>query len=226
MGADAAAAAPGAGGATTPRRVALLLGVGVLGGLASGLLGIGGGLVVVPILGAWLRVPIKVAVGTSLLTVLTTSVVGVATEYLVAPQNLHGREAVALAAGAVLGSLLGARLIARTAPGLLAKLMAFVLVVAALRMAGAFRLLGLDGEGAAPPIVGDAAIVFAHLGTGVGAGVVAMMFGVGILFGLYNLGRLVLGLYLVRGWTSLMLMNLLTSGAVMICGTDNEVETR
>ena len=43
-----------------------------------------------------------------------------------------------------------------------------------------------------------------------------LLFGVGILYGIYSVGRIILGLYVVRGWASLILINLLTSGAVMI----------
>jgi uncharacterized protein len=123
-------------------RAALLLFVGLLAGVAAGLLGIGGGLLVVPILGGWLGVPLKRAVGTSLLTVLATSSVSVVAEAFVAPQNLQWLEAVSLAVGATLGALVGAKLVARTPPPTLALLMAIVLVVGALRMAGVLDVSG------------------------------------------------------------------------------------
>jgi len=157
---------------------AVLLAVGALAGLAAGLLGIGGGLLVVPILGAWLAVPLKRAVGTSLLTVLATSTVSVVTESAVAPENLRWLEALSLAAGATLGAVLGAKVVARTPPRTLARLMAIVLVVAALRMAGLLDLRADADPSRAEPLHG-LALVAAHGLTGVGAGLVATMFGVG-----------------------------------------------
>ena len=150
------------------------LAVGLAGGLASGLLGIGGGLVVVPLLAAWLGMPIKRAVGTSLVVVALTGAVGVAAEGVVAPSNLRWTAAGVLAAGAMIGSWIGARAIARTPPRTLALMMAAVLVVAAARMA---HLVGgvAIGAGALPSWARHAA----HLAAGLGAGVIGSLFGVG-----------------------------------------------
>lgn len=150
--------------------------VGVVAGVMSGLLGIGGGLIVVPILTGWLHVPIKRAIGTSLLAVLVTASVGVVTETLVAPSNLHWRAAGVLAAAAVAGAWMGTRLLARIPSMLLARLMALVLVAAALRMSG---LLDAHVAQAAEPGPLAIAIVAAHAGTGLLAGVVGALFGIG-----------------------------------------------
>src|SRR5690349_14077930 len=87
--------------------------VGLVAGLASGLLGIGGGLVVVPLL---------------------TASVGVATELVVAPSNLRWGPAAVLATAAIAGAWIGARAVAATRPRVLGVLMAVVLVIAAVRM--------------------------------------------------------------------------------------------
>jgi uncharacterized membrane protein YfcA len=151
--------------------------IGVVGGLAAGLLGIGGGLVVVPLLTAWMDVPLKRAVGTSLLVVLVTSAVGVATEALVAPQNLRWGAALPLAAGALAGAVLGAKLVARTAARTLALLLAALMLISAAKMAGAFEALaGLPRLGAEPaPLL----LAIGHLAAGFAAGVLAAMFGIG-----------------------------------------------
>ena len=50
--------------------IALALLIGVIAGTASGLFGIGGGIIIVPMLMAWLALPIKTATGTSLVAML------------------------------------------------------------------------------------------------------------------------------------------------------------
>ena len=159
-----------------PVSPALGLLVGALAGLLSGLLGIGGGLIVVPILSAWLHMPIKRAIGTSLLAVLVTASVGVVTEMIVAPDNLRWRAALVLAAAAVAGAWIGGRLLARMSALLVARLMAVVLAVAALRMSG---LLDAALMPTTEPAWGAGAILAAHGVTGVIAGIVGAMFGIG-----------------------------------------------
>jgi uncharacterized membrane protein YfcA len=83
-----------------------------LGGLASGFLGIGGGLIVVPILSAIVGLPMHIAVATSMLTMTFTSISGVSTHIMLG--NVRIEYAIPL----VIGILLGAQLGARTAKGL------------------------------------------------------------------------------------------------------------
>jgi uncharacterized membrane protein YfcA len=149
--------------------------IGALGGLAAGLLGIGGGLIVVPLLTAWLHVPLKRAVGTSLLVVLVTSCVGVATEAIVAPANLRWAAALPLALGALVGAVLGAKLVARTSPRVLGMLLAALMLVSAVKLAG----LVPHWESASSGALGPVALLVAHALAGLAAGVLAAMFGVG-----------------------------------------------
>jgi hypothetical protein len=78
-----------------------------LGGLASGFLGIGGGLVVVPILAAIVGLPMHLAVATSMLTMIFTSISGVSTHIILG--NVLIAYAVPLVIGIVVGAQLGAR---------------------------------------------------------------------------------------------------------------------
>lgn len=150
--------------------------VGALGGLAAGLLGIGGGLIVVPLLTAWMDVPVKRAVGTSLLVVLVTSALGVLTESVVAPQNLRWAAALPLAIGALAGAIAGARLVARTTPRRLVLLLVGLLVLASLEMAGILEIAGLPRPVAEPaPLV----LLAGHAIAGLVAGVLSSMFGIG-----------------------------------------------
>ncbi len=50
--------------------MALGLLIGLIAGVASGLFGIGGGIIIVPMLMAWVALPIKTATGTSLVAML------------------------------------------------------------------------------------------------------------------------------------------------------------
>jgi uncharacterized membrane protein YfcA len=86
----------------------ILLGVGLLAGICSGMFGIGGGVVIVPILIALLHFDQKVAVGTSLGALMLPVSIGAVVRYYQAGQ-LDIIVAVAVAAGLVLGAFLGAK---------------------------------------------------------------------------------------------------------------------
>jgi uncharacterized membrane protein YfcA len=77
------------------------------GGLASGFLGIGGGLVVVPILDGIVGLPIHLAVATSRLTMIFTSFSSVSTHIMLG--NVRIDYAIPLIIGILLGAQSGAR---------------------------------------------------------------------------------------------------------------------
>lgn len=92
-------------------RLALLLPVGFGVGVLTGLVGIGGGFLIVPALVLLARLPMRQAVGTSLLVIAMNSAAGLAGYLGVVPLDwafLAGFTAVA-AVGAVAGTALGAR---------------------------------------------------------------------------------------------------------------------
>ncbi len=78
-------------------------------GIASGFLGIGGGLIVVPILAAYVGLPIHLAVATSMVTMIFTAISSVSTHILL------GDVLIDYAIPLVIGILLGAQLGAKTA---------------------------------------------------------------------------------------------------------------
>lgn len=94
----------------------LLLGIGLGAGILGALMGLGGGIFLVPLLTVLLHLPIRVAVGTSLVAVIATSA-GVAA---FAPRGRGGDVGLALrlemitTAGAIAGSLLAGIMSART----------------------------------------------------------------------------------------------------------------
>jgi uncharacterized protein len=80
--------------------------IGALAGLASGLLGIGGGLVIVPMLAGWLGMPLKRALGTSLASIVAIVVPGTIVHAILG--NIDWAIALVLAIGAVGGARVGA----------------------------------------------------------------------------------------------------------------------
>ena len=75
-------------------------------GLVSGLLGIGGGLVIVPLLAGWLGMPLKRSLGTSLAAIVGMVVPGTVVHALLG--NIDWPLALVLSLGAVPGARLGA----------------------------------------------------------------------------------------------------------------------
>ena len=85
--------------------------IGLAGGIFSGLLGVGGGVVMVPLLVLWGGYGQRDAHAVSLGAIIPISAAGVVT--FGAAGEIRIWEALALAAGSILGAQAGARLLAR-----------------------------------------------------------------------------------------------------------------
>jgi uncharacterized protein len=99
---------------TTPPETARLdsrqvLGIGMVGGVMSGLFGVGGGIVMVPLLAVWAGIPHRHAHALSLGAIIPISIVGVL--MYGAAGEIRPDYAVALALGAILGARVGTRLL-------------------------------------------------------------------------------------------------------------------
>jgi uncharacterized membrane protein YfcA len=88
-----------------------LVAIGLAGGVLSGLLGVGGGIVMVPLLVIWAGYAQRDAHAMSLGAIVPISVAGVLTYGIAGEVRLP--EAVALAAGAIGGARIGAGLLSR-----------------------------------------------------------------------------------------------------------------
>jgi uncharacterized membrane protein YfcA len=88
------------------KTIALGVGLGFFGGIASGLLGIGGGTLIVPILTIALGMPIHYATATSMFTMIFTSISAVAKYYQ--SSLIDFPVALTLAAGSIIGAQVGA----------------------------------------------------------------------------------------------------------------------
>ncbi|GGH36557.1 sulfite exporter TauE/SafE family protein [Microbacterium album] len=101
----------GALGARGPRAILVLVAIGLFSGFLSGLFGVGGGVVIVPLLIMFAAFSQKLASGTSSASIVPTAAVGVIT------YAIHGDvdwlAALLLAAGAVFGAQVGTRLLHR-----------------------------------------------------------------------------------------------------------------
>jgi uncharacterized membrane protein YfcA len=85
--------------------------IGLGGGLLSGLLGVGGGIVMVPLLVLWAAYAQRDAHAISLGAIIPISIAGIAT-YGVAGEVRYW-QAIGLAAGSIVGARIGAELLAR-----------------------------------------------------------------------------------------------------------------
>jgi hypothetical protein len=104
--------------------------IGIGAGGLSGLLGIGGGLVLVPGFTGWLRLPIKEAIGTSLACVAVLAVPGTITHALLG--NIDWLYALPLCVGIVPGARLGSHLAIRSSDRTLRLIVGIVLGTLAL----------------------------------------------------------------------------------------------
>jgi uncharacterized membrane protein YfcA len=107
-------------------------GVGLVAGVAGGLFGVGGGVVIVPALVLWFGLDQHRAHATSLAAI--TAIAGAALIPFLADGAVDVSAALALLAGAAVGAYTGARLMARIPPLWLARGFFALLVIAAVRM--------------------------------------------------------------------------------------------
>jgi len=111
-----------------------LAAVGVAAGLLAGLLGIGGGIIIVPGLIWAAGLDRHTASGTSLVAILPIAIVAAVT-YAVAPGGAFELEASAIfVGGSLAGAILGARVNARVSERALRTAMAFITLVFGLRL--------------------------------------------------------------------------------------------
>lgn len=115
--------------ASPSRAIAL----GLLAGILAGLLGIGGGLVIIPGLVLWLGLTQHEASGTSLAAVVATS--GSALISFGIEGAVDWQAAALIAIGALVGVSIGARVIHRIPAKVLARTFSAVVLIAAIRMA-------------------------------------------------------------------------------------------
>lgn len=106
---DAASAAPPPQPVLTPKQLAQGVGIGLVAGLAAGYVGLGGGFLMIPLMLAWLSIPMKLASGTSLIAVMCIAIPGAITQGMLG--NIDYVIGLATAIGTIPGAYLGARFV-------------------------------------------------------------------------------------------------------------------
>lgn len=106
---------------------------GIIAGVMSGFLGIGGGIIMIPCMVMVLGIPMQTAVGVSLAVIIPTAVMGCLRHHALG--NVDWSVFLPLALGAVVGALLGVEIV-RLVPAEIAKrIFGILLVVVGLQMA-------------------------------------------------------------------------------------------
>ena len=85
--------------------------IGLVAGVASGYVGLGGGFLMVPLMVSWIGLPMKLSSGTSLIGIVLLAIPGVIEQGLLG--NIDYLVGIATAVGTVPGAFIGARLITR-----------------------------------------------------------------------------------------------------------------
>ncbi len=124
-----------------PLRLALGLAAGLLVGAMTGFFGVGGGFLIVPTLAIFLALSMRLAVGTSLAIITTTSVMGLVA-HLVAGRGLDLGVTGAMTAACVAGAVIGAALCGRLPQRPLGRGLAALLVTVAAYLIASAAFLG------------------------------------------------------------------------------------
>ena len=143
---------------------------GLIGGLLSGIFGVGGGIVMVPLLMALVHMDQRLAATTSLAAIVPTSIAGSLT-YLAAG-HIDLVAGGIIAAGAVIGAVIGSRLLRRIPLVWLRWLFIVLLLVVAARM-----VMVEPERGAALDL--SWLVVLGYLALGLVMGIASGLFGIG-----------------------------------------------
>lgn len=114
------------------RECAIALVIGLVAGVASGYVGVGGGFLMVPLMMQLLHLPMKMTSGTSLIAVFILAIPGTVTQALMG--NVQWLAGISIAIGSIPGAYLGSRLIPRVPERALRFLFAGMLILAAILM--------------------------------------------------------------------------------------------
>lgn len=114
---------------TPSTRRAMIVAIGAVTGLATGLFGVGGGFLVVPALVVALGWPMQSAIATSLLVIVINSIASLSAR--VATESFNWRVIIPVTVAAVIGTLLGKAVADRTSSRSLSRAFAALLVAVA-----------------------------------------------------------------------------------------------
>ena len=130
---EPAVAAPTADDSSLSRKQ-LLQGaaIGLVAGLASGYVGVGGGFIMVPLMLSIIGIPMRKASGTSLIAVMILAIPGVIEQGIIG--NINYLAGIAIVIGTIPGAVIGARLVTKVPERTLRLLFGCFLIVAAVML--------------------------------------------------------------------------------------------
>ncbi len=104
---------------------------GALAGVANGLFGAGGGMVLVPLLCRWIKLPANKALATSVAVILPMSIVSAAVYYLNGSFKIQ--DALPFLTGGLIGGFIGGRVFKKMSPTLLRRALGVMILWGGLR---------------------------------------------------------------------------------------------
>ena len=117
-------------------QILVSLGIGLVAGISSGLFGIGGGVIIVPLLLYFFKYPQQMATATSLVAlILPVGILGAIHYYkagFIQPENI--KIGLIIAAGMFVGALFGAKFASGLQSGTLSKMFSVFLIIVAVRL--------------------------------------------------------------------------------------------
>ena len=127
-------AASASSGDSSLSRKQLLQGVaiGLIAGLASGYVGVGGGFIMVPLMLSIIGIPMRKASGTSLIAVMILAIPGVIEQGIIG--NINYLAGIAIVIGTIPGAVIGAKLVTKVPERTLRLLFGCFLIVAAVML--------------------------------------------------------------------------------------------
>lgn len=127
-------AASASSGDSPLSRKQLLQGVaiGLIAGLASGYVGVGGGFIMVPLMLSIIGIPMRKASGTSLIAVMILAIPGVIEQGIIG--NINYLAGIAIVVGTIPGAVIGAKLVTKVPERTLRLLFGCFLIVAAVML--------------------------------------------------------------------------------------------
>lgn len=106
--------------------------IGLIAGLASGYVGVGGGFIMVPLMLSIIGIPMRKASGTSLIAVMILAIPGVIEQGIIG--NINYLAGVAVVIGTIPGAVIGAKLVTKVPERTLRLLFGCFLIVAAIML--------------------------------------------------------------------------------------------
>ena len=129
-GADAAAAASSDDSPLSRKQLLQGVAIGLIAGLASGYVGVGGGFIMVPLMLSIIGIPMRKASGTSLIAVMILAIPGVIEQGIIG--NINYLAGIAIVIGTIPGAVIGAKLVTKVPERTLRLLFGCFLIVAAI----------------------------------------------------------------------------------------------